>query len=167
MNNILRPLAFWHEDQGPALFWRAPVSEPPYAGTPLDSDWPFKPDDVVVWLPCPEPIDVDVEAPRPAENATGGRRVKEVMTIVVDTENTDITHAAYWLVIDPKERGAGAVLGGPFFSRYDAEAYKRNLWHRTGVQVMGFPGRGPYREVWERTEKLRAETDKLRKPRKP
>lgn len=53
MNNILRPLAFWHEDQGPALFWRAPVSEPPYAGTPLDSDWPFKPDDVVVWLPCP------------------------------------------------------------------------------------------------------------------
>jgi hypothetical protein len=31
---------YWHEDEGPALWWRFPVVEPPYLGTPIDSDWP-------------------------------------------------------------------------------------------------------------------------------
>ncbi len=31
-----RPLAEWHEDMGPVLWWRFPVDEPPYVGTPLD-----------------------------------------------------------------------------------------------------------------------------------
>jgi hypothetical protein len=30
----------WHEDDGPVLWWRFPVVEPPYSGTPNDSDWP-------------------------------------------------------------------------------------------------------------------------------
>ena len=30
----------WHEDVGPVLWWRFPISEPPWCGTPLDSDWP-------------------------------------------------------------------------------------------------------------------------------
>lgn len=34
-----RPLDEWHEDDGPVLWWRLPVDEPPWAGTPLDSDW--------------------------------------------------------------------------------------------------------------------------------
>lgn len=35
-----RPLAEWHEDDGPVLWWRFPIEEPPYVGTPLDDDWP-------------------------------------------------------------------------------------------------------------------------------
>jgi hypothetical protein len=35
-----RPLAEWHEDFGPQLWWKFPIEEPPYAGTPLDQDWP-------------------------------------------------------------------------------------------------------------------------------
>ena len=35
-----RPLAEWHEDDGVVLWWRFPVNEPPYVGTPLDDDWP-------------------------------------------------------------------------------------------------------------------------------
>jgi hypothetical protein len=31
----------WHEDFGPSLWWRLPVVEPPWCGTPLDSDWPM------------------------------------------------------------------------------------------------------------------------------
>jgi hypothetical protein len=31
-----RPLAEWHVDMGPVLWWRFPVDEPPYVGTPLD-----------------------------------------------------------------------------------------------------------------------------------
>ena len=31
-----RPLSEWHEDIGPVLWWRFPVVEPPYVGTPLD-----------------------------------------------------------------------------------------------------------------------------------
>ena len=30
----------YHEDDGPVLWWRFPVEEPPYAGTPNDPDWP-------------------------------------------------------------------------------------------------------------------------------
>jgi hypothetical protein len=30
----------YHEDDGPVLWWRFPVVEPPYVGTPNDSDWP-------------------------------------------------------------------------------------------------------------------------------
>lgn len=35
-----RPLDEWHEDDGVVLWWRFPISEPPYVGTPLDDDWP-------------------------------------------------------------------------------------------------------------------------------
>ena len=34
------PLAHWHEEVGDVLWWKFPVMEPPYVGTPLDDDWP-------------------------------------------------------------------------------------------------------------------------------
>jgi hypothetical protein len=34
------PIEKWHEDDGPALWWTLPVSEPPYVGSPLDDAWP-------------------------------------------------------------------------------------------------------------------------------
>jgi len=37
---IAQPLSAWHEDVGSVLWWRFPINEPPYAGSPLDSDWP-------------------------------------------------------------------------------------------------------------------------------
>jgi hypothetical protein len=47
-----RPLSEWHEDYGPMLWWFFPVEEPPYAGTPLDSDWPGY---HTHWTPIPIP----------------------------------------------------------------------------------------------------------------
>lgn len=35
-----RPLAAYHDDDGPVLWWRFPIDEPPYVGTPGDDDWP-------------------------------------------------------------------------------------------------------------------------------
>jgi hypothetical protein len=35
-----RPLEEWHEDMGEKLWWCFPVSEPPYFGSPLWSNWP-------------------------------------------------------------------------------------------------------------------------------
>jgi hypothetical protein len=35
-----RPLADWHEDTGPVLWWTFPVQEPPWSGQPTDDDWP-------------------------------------------------------------------------------------------------------------------------------
>lgn len=35
-----RPLADYHEDYGFCLWWKLPVCEPPYAGSPNCSDWP-------------------------------------------------------------------------------------------------------------------------------
>lgn len=31
-----RPLSEWHEEIGPVLWWKFPINEPPYVGTPLD-----------------------------------------------------------------------------------------------------------------------------------
>lgn len=51
----LRPFNDWVI--GNALWWKAPVNEPPYCGSPLNSDWPFAKEDepFLVWIPCPEP----------------------------------------------------------------------------------------------------------------
>lgn len=35
-----RPLADWHEAVGVVLWWRCPVDEPPYCGSPVCDDWP-------------------------------------------------------------------------------------------------------------------------------
>lgn len=35
-----RPIDEWHEDIGAVLWWEFPISEPPYCGSPLDSEWP-------------------------------------------------------------------------------------------------------------------------------
>jgi len=34
------PVSEWHEDIGDVLWWRFPIEEPPYVGSPLDTDWP-------------------------------------------------------------------------------------------------------------------------------
>ena len=36
---IARPLEEWHEDYGDVLWWKFPVEEPPYVGSPLDASW--------------------------------------------------------------------------------------------------------------------------------
>lgn len=35
-----RPLEEWGEDCGAVLWWKFPIEEPPYAGSPLDATWP-------------------------------------------------------------------------------------------------------------------------------
>jgi hypothetical protein len=34
------PAAEWHEDDGEVLWWRFPIEEAPYVGSPLCNDWP-------------------------------------------------------------------------------------------------------------------------------
>ena len=36
----LRPEEEYHEDMGPVLWWKLPVDEPPYCGSPLNTEWP-------------------------------------------------------------------------------------------------------------------------------
>ena len=38
---VVRPRSEWHEDTGPVLWWHFPIVEPPYCGTPNDTDWPM------------------------------------------------------------------------------------------------------------------------------
>lgn len=46
----LRPRDEYHEDDGPVLWWKVPIAEPPYCGTALDDDFP---DYVTHWSPLP------------------------------------------------------------------------------------------------------------------
>lgn len=34
------PLSEWHEDDGFVVWWKFPVEEPAWIGTPNDDDWP-------------------------------------------------------------------------------------------------------------------------------
>jgi hypothetical protein len=34
-----RPLEEWGEDYGDVLWWKFPIEEPPYVGSPLDEKW--------------------------------------------------------------------------------------------------------------------------------
>lgn len=47
-------LGSWHEDDGPVMWWRFPINEPPYVGTPLDDDFP---DYVTHWTRVELPIE--------------------------------------------------------------------------------------------------------------
>ena len=47
----LLPLAEWHEDYGNALWFRVPIEEPGWCGTPLDVEW--EPDYWTHWMPLP------------------------------------------------------------------------------------------------------------------
>lgn len=38
--NKLRPIDEYHEDHGFVLWWKLPIEEPPYVGSPNCSDWP-------------------------------------------------------------------------------------------------------------------------------
>lgn len=38
--HTLQPISEWTDGVGPCLWWILPIAEPPYCGTPGDSDWP-------------------------------------------------------------------------------------------------------------------------------
>lgn len=49
-----RPTAEYHEDMGPVLWWRLPIVEPPWVGTPNDiGGWP---DYHTHWTPLPQVV---------------------------------------------------------------------------------------------------------------
>lgn len=94
-----RPFRLWHEDRGNVLWWRMPISEPPYVGTPLDlgrdievqvgdgvslkvaevGGWPFdavdEPD--LWWTPLPDAQSIQEQVPqyRPAPDRLQGEDV--------------------------------------------------------------------------------------------
>lgn len=35
-----RPIDEWHEDDGDCLWWKFPIGEPPYSGSPLNDEFP-------------------------------------------------------------------------------------------------------------------------------
>lgn len=38
--SVARPLAEWHEDIGDVVWWKFPMDESAYIGSPISSDWP-------------------------------------------------------------------------------------------------------------------------------
>ena len=49
---VARSIEEWHEDYGVALWWTFPIEEPPYCGSPLNSEWPGY---HTHWTPIVEP----------------------------------------------------------------------------------------------------------------
>ena len=60
VNNCARALEEWHEDYGDVLWWKFPIEEPPYVGSPWDASWP---DYHTHWTPIAVP-----DLPKEEEN---------------------------------------------------------------------------------------------------
>ena len=60
----------WHEDDGAVLWWKFPITEPPYAGTPLDDDFP---DYVTHYTTIPLPISICSEPKDHLDKPSGAR----------------------------------------------------------------------------------------------
>lgn len=83
-----RPYCDWHEDHGDVLWWRIPICEAPYVGSPLDigrtmqveiyigveqfefptqqtGGWPFSDDDLpsLWWTPLPDAKRIEDQVP--------------------------------------------------------------------------------------------------------
>jgi hypothetical protein len=58
---VARPLDDWDEDTGNAIWWRFPINEPPYVGTPNCDDWPGY---HTHWTPIICPDEPPTEQPR-------------------------------------------------------------------------------------------------------
>lgn len=69
--NGLRSLAEWHEDDGEALWWRFPIVEAPYIGSPLADDWPEEDGYYTHWTSIPIPCSPE-EAECPQCRQKGG-----------------------------------------------------------------------------------------------
>ena len=52
MQEPARPLEEWWETYGDVLWWKFPIEEPPYVGSPLDENWPGY---HTHWTPIPLP----------------------------------------------------------------------------------------------------------------
>ena len=39
MSQVAIPIDQYHEDIGPVIWWKHPINEEPYIGSPLHSDW--------------------------------------------------------------------------------------------------------------------------------
>ena len=51
-----RTLEEWHEDCGDVLWWKFPIEEPPYVGSPLDMAWPgYHTHWTLIPMPLPQP----------------------------------------------------------------------------------------------------------------
>lgn len=62
-----KPAADWHEEAGNVLWWKFPVSEPPYVGSPLDSEW--EEGYYTHWTPLPQVWDWDGNIRRPKDES--------------------------------------------------------------------------------------------------
>lgn len=51
-----RPIDEWDEDMGDVLWWKFPIEEAPYVGSPLDAAWPGY---HTHWTPIPIPKEVE------------------------------------------------------------------------------------------------------------
>lgn len=122
----------YHEDMGDVTWWRFPVEEPPWVGSPNDSDWPGY---HTHFTPLP-PVPVE---PDPAPTADGGKPLWKAM------------HAAYEHVLN---RDEGELESGHF---YAAELRVVADWLDAKCQEKH--GRASVAATWIRAEADRTENN--------
>lgn len=110
-----RPLSDWHEDKGDVTWWKFPVEEPAWIGTPLDSDWPGY---HTHWTPHPSvPAHLDM-ADAPAVPMEAVMHKDEVVVTQADRDLADkmkrvidrTLEAEFGKAFDVKTKGLPALL---------------------------------------------------------
>lgn len=155
----LWPIQDWHEDDGPVLWWRPPIEEPPYSGTPLDNDWPgyhthftliVMPDDggqeTASAVPRQTRDDLGVQLPRKAsreaamtptgivddDSAKGMYRKFDVVRVDGSSEPNGKHHGCEYFVIDVTHDpyAMAACLAYAEACRHDRPKMAADLWMR-------------------------------------
>jgi hypothetical protein len=119
---VATPVEEYHEDMGPVTWWRFPIDEPPWVGSPNDSDWPGYHTHFTPQPPIPQ-------GPEPA--AAFDRPLWELMRDAYAQADADrggmaaeLRVVADWLVYAHNCRGAAAYLRA---EAYRAEAERAEV----------------------------------------
>lgn len=94
-----KPLDEWCEDDGSVLWWRFPIQEPPWVGTPLDSDWPIEDDGDEIpyykhWTPFVLPANPDGDGNPPPEVHERDNEVLLDLLLLVDDYKISVDDVA-------------------------------------------------------------------------
>jgi hypothetical protein len=86
----------WHEEDGDVLWFREPICEPPYLGSPMDDDFPYADlrDPMLRWVPLPWPFRKgDRDRPSAAAPQAAGEGVSEADEDAIESALVDYGRA--------------------------------------------------------------------------
>ena len=118
----------WQEADGNVLWWKSPIDEPPYVGTPIDTDWPFSDysSDSLWWTRIVIPANRDGFTLRPTDSAQEASG-----EVVLERHTDDVAVEAFSVAMKQKLAFARAKGRGGW-----EQCSRNDLWQMLRAHVI-------------------------------